>query len=96
MASLSLCIIIMENTENNNNERIIDIKHQILNFYKYRRTIHFSVPKGNKRIDPTEVIVIGVYDSFFCVKTINKRFNETFTIMYVDVFIKGVVIEEIC
>lgn len=58
MASLSLCIIIMENTENNNNERIIDIKHQILNFYKYRRTIHFSVPKGNKRIDPTEVIVI--------------------------------------
>lgn len=86
----------MENTENNNNERIMNIKHQILDFYKQKKIIHFSVPKGNKRIDPTEVKVIGVYDSFFCVKTINKRFNETFTIMYVDVFIKGVIVEEIC
>lgn len=86
----------MENTENNNNERIMDIKHQIFDFYKQKKIIHFSVPKGNKRIDPTEVKVIGVYDSFFCVKTINKRFNKTFTIMYVDVFIKRVVIEEIC
>lgn len=86
----------MENTENNNNERIMNIKHQILDFYKQKKIIRFSVPKGNKRIDPTEVKVIGVYDSFFCIKTINKRFNETFTIMYVDVFIKDVVIEEIC
>ena len=86
----------MENTENNNNEKILDIKHQILDFYNNKKVLHFSVPKGNKRIEPTEVQVIGVYDSFFSIKTINKRFNETFTIMYVDVFIKGVVIEEIC
>ena len=86
----------MENTENNNNnERIIDIKHQIFDFYKKNKMIHFSVPEGNKRIEPTEVIVIGVYDSFFCVKTINKRINETFTILYVDVFIQDVVIKEI-
>ena len=88
--------MIMENTENNNNEKILDIKHQILDFYNNKKVIHFSVTKGNKRIEPTEVQVIGIYDSFFCIKTINKRFNETFTIMYVDVFIKGVVIEEIC
>lgn len=86
----------MENTENNNNEKILDIKHQILDFYKHKKVLHFSVPKGNKRIEPTEVQLIGVYDSFFCIKTINKRFNETFTILYVDVFIKDVVIEEIC
>lgn len=49
----------MENTENNNNERIMNIKHQILDFYKQKKIIRFSVPKGNKRIDPTEVKVIG-------------------------------------
>ena len=85
----------MENNENNNNQLVEHIKQQIADFYSKKQTIHFAVPKGNKKIESTEVRITGIYKYFFCVQTMYKRFNENYTFKYVDVFIKNVIIEEI-
>ena len=75
--------------------KIAEIKEKIFDLYNRKTTIHVSVAKSRQKIKFTPVTITGVYNNFFSVEAKVLNYNESFSINYVDIYTKSIVIDEL-
>lgn len=75
--------------------KIAEIKEKIVDLYNQKKIIHVSVIKSRKKIKSEPVIITGVYMNFFSVEAKVLNYNENFSVNYVDIYTKSIVIDEL-
>ena len=74
---------------------IKDIKDKVSKLYSEKKKIHISINSQRKKVKDAICAIDGVYDKFFVVKSMVNRYEETFTVLYVDVYSKNTIIKEL-
>lgn len=75
---------------------IQDIKDKVSKLYSEKKEIHISINSNRKKVKDATCFIDGVYENFFVVKSmVNNRYEETFTVLYVDVYSKNTIIKEL-
>lgn len=74
---------------------IKDIKDKVLKLYNEKKQIHISINIHRKKVKDATCFIDGVYENFFVVKSMVNRYEETFTVLYVDVYSKNTIIKEL-
>lgn len=72
--------------------RILEEKFNAL---KSNSIIHVSLIKGRLRVKEAPSKIKGVYQRFVCVTSKINNYEEDFTISYIDILTKSVVIKEL-
>lgn len=81
--------------ENDSIIKIAEIKEKIVDLYNQKKIIHVSVIKSRKKIKSAPANITGVYTNFFSIEAKVSFYNESFSINYVDIYTKSIVIYEL-
>ena len=71
------------------------IKDKLLFIYNSSNVIHVSLKNGRKIIKNAKSKLIGVYDRFAIVESLVNNYMEKFTINYIDLVTKNILINEL-
>lgn len=75
---------------------LFNIKRRIYELYISKSEIHIIVMKKRRSTKIKEIAhITEVYDKFFTVSSKVGYYDETFTITFIDLLIKEIIIEEI-
>ena len=74
---------------------IKDIKDKVSKLYSEKKEIHISISSQRKKVKDATCVIDGVYNKFFVVKSMVNRYEESFTVLYVDVYSKNTIIKEL-
>ncbi len=74
---------------------IKEIKDKVSKLYSEKKEIHISINSKRKKVKDATCVIDGVYNNFFVVKSMVNRYEESFTVLYVDVYSKNTIIKEL-
>ena len=75
--------------------KIAEIKEKIVDLYNQKKIIHVSVIKSRKKIKSAPANITCVYTNFFSVEAKVLNYNGNFSVNYVDIYTKSIVIDEL-
>ena len=76
-------------------ERFGELKNMLIEHMKKSDFIHVSLRNGRNRIKEAKSKIVGIYDRFICVESRINNYDEAFTINYIDILTKNVIIKEL-
>lgn len=76
-------------------DTIDSVREKIDELFKNNKEIHVNLVANRKKLKGVSATIIGVYNNFFCVKSLVNKYLENFTINYIDILIKKIVIDEL-
>ena len=79
----------------NNLKSIAEIKEKLLELYKASPIIHVDVLQKRRRVKNAMVKINGIYDYFVSVEADINNYIENFSITFVDVLTKNIIIREL-
>jgi uncharacterized protein Veg len=74
---------------------IEEVRDKINEIYKENKSIHVTLVAIRKKISDVNAIIVGVYNNFFCVKSLVNNYLENFTINYIDIITNKIQIKEL-
>ena len=79
----------------NTNPKIDDIRKEIKTLYNEKKTIHVDVLNKRTRVKNALCEISGIYEYFHCVSSNINGYMESFSISYVDILTKQIIIREL-
>lgn len=79
----------------NTNPKIDDIRKEIKTLYNEKKTIHVDVLNKRTRVKNALCEISGIYEYFLCVFSNINGYMESFSISYVDILTKQIIIREL-
>ena len=79
----------------NNLKSIAEIKEKLKELYKASPIIHVDVLQKRRRVKNAMVKINGIYDYFVSVEADINNYIENFSITFVDVLTKNIIIREL-
>lgn len=76
-------------------DTIESVRDKINELYKRNIDIHVHLVANRKRINGVTATITGVYNNFFCVKSLVNKYLENSTINYIDILTKKIIIDEL-
>ncbi len=73
----------------------VKIKKQLEELYNKNNIIHVDIFTKRKPIRNAISQIEGIYDRFMCVTSLVNTYKEEFTISYLDILTKRIVIKEL-
>ena len=72
-----------------------EIKNKLIELNEKSNIIHVDINAKRKSVTNAKSTIVGIYDNFVCVKSNINNYTEDFTISYVDLLIRKIVIREL-
>lgn len=85
----------MNKEKNLNINDVNELKDKIYNLYKSDLEIHLNIDVRRMNLNNVKARITGVYNKFFGVESLVNNYMERFTITYIDVLTKKIVIKEL-
>ena len=79
----------------NNLKSIAEIKEKLKELYKASPIIHVDVLQKRRRVKNATAKINGIYDYFVSVEADINNYIENFSITFVDVLTKNIIIREL-
>ena len=76
-------------------DTIDSVRDKINELYAKKNDIHVNLVANRKKIKGVAATITGVYNNFFCVKSLVNKYLEDFTINYIDIITKKIIIDEL-
>jgi uncharacterized protein Veg len=76
-------------------DTIDSVRDKINELYAKKNDIHVNLVVNRKKIKGVAATITGVYNNFFCVKSLVNKYLEDFTINYIDIITKKIIIDEL-
>ena len=76
-------------------EQFGELKNMLIEHARESAFIHVSLRNGRNRIKEAKSKIVGIYDRFICVESRINNYDESFTINYIDILTKNVIIKEL-
>lgn len=77
------------------NPKLEEIKNTLIHLHKLEQSIHVDVSVRRKNVKNAPCKITGIYQNFVCVESDVNGYLESFTISYVDILTKQVIIKEL-
>ncbi len=71
------------------------LKDKLIEIFNKNEIIHVDLSVKRKKLNNVEAKIVGIYDRFLCVTSIINHYEENFTITFIDVLTKKIIIKEL-
>ncbi len=77
------------------NADFVDLKNKLEALYAKTNVIHVDLSAKRRRFNNIKATIDGIYDRFLCISSLVNKYNESFTITFIDILTNVVKIVEL-
>ena len=77
------------------NGDFLELKNKLEQLYSKTHIIHVDLSAKRRRFNNITATIDGIYDRFLCISSMVNKYNESFTITYIDILTNVVKIFEL-
>ena len=77
------------------NADFVDLKNKLEALNAKSNVIHVDLSAKRRRINNIKATIDGIYDRFLCISSLVNKYNESFTITFIDILTNVVKIVEL-
>ena len=77
------------------NDDFLDLKAKLLELNAKSNIIHVDLSAKRRRFNNITATIDGIYDRFLCISSVVNKYNESFTITFIDILTNVVKIIEL-
>ena len=77
------------------NSDFVDLKNKLIDLNSKSNVIHVDLSQKRRRLNNITATIEGIYDRFLCISSLINKYNESFTITFIDILTNVVKIKEL-